>query len=135
QVSFNWTVSDTTAPDLTSPDDQTNNEGDPVSVQVGVSDADTVTADGLPSGLAIDDTGLISGTIDPRAEGSYSVTVTATDNGVQSLGTLNWRANATVKGCARPCLRTNNEGAGVNVQVGVTDGDTVTASGLPAGLS
>src|SRR5205085_12306160 len=134
QVTFNCTVN-ATAPGLASPGLQTNNEGAGVFVQVGVTDADTTPSPYTTLFRSIDNSGLITGTIDPSAEGSYSVTVTATDNGVQSLGTLNWRANATVKGCARPCLRTNNEGAGVNVQVGVTDGDTVTASGLPAGLS
>ncbi|MEU8819569.1 putative Ig domain-containing protein [Actinoplanes sp. NPDC048796] len=54
--------------------------GDPVSVQATAANGwgtKTFTADGLPPGLDISDTGLITGTA--TADGTYPVTVTVTD--------------------------------------------------------
>jgi hypothetical protein len=64
-TSFAWTVSSFT---LDNPGDQTNLEGDPVVIQLGVESNGnptlTYSASGLPSGLAINpSTGLIAGTI------------------------------------------------------------------------
>src|SRR5581483_2766115 len=65
-------------------EDQTNNLGDAVSLQVSAVKADSFTVTGLPAGLQIDNTGLISGTIDPGAAGSYVVTVTASNGDLPS---------------------------------------------------
>src|SRR5262249_18665548 len=56
-------------------------------------DGDTVTfvASGLPPGLSIDAaSGRITGTLSPASVGSYSVTVTATANGLVDSRTFNW---------------------------------------------
>ncbi len=77
------------APTVTQPEDQTNAEGDEVSLQVGAADPDdsdtlTYEATGLPAGLSIaPNTGEISGTIETGAaqQDPYTVEVTATDDG------------------------------------------------------
>jgi len=66
--------------------DQTNKEGDAVSLQVSASDPEnnilTYDATGLPTGLSINHTtGLISGTIANNSAKTYEVTITVTDNG------------------------------------------------------
>jgi Putative Ig domain len=87
---------------LPSPGDQTNSDGDAVSVSAAAIDvagnAVTYAADNLPIGLSINSsTGTISGTIDSSADiaGPYSVTVTATDStaDVSVSQTFNWTVN------------------------------------------
>jgi hypothetical protein len=73
EVTFNWTVtSENSPPQITTPDDQFNNEGDVVSLQIVATDPDgdnlVYSATGLPTGLNINaSTGLISGTISAGA--------------------------------------------------------------------
>ena len=89
--SFTWQVKNAAGPvTLTNPGDQTNNEGD--SVSLTLSGSDTISghtlsyaAFGLPSGLSINaGTGLISGTVavGDSAYGPYTVMVTANDGTV-----------------------------------------------------
>jgi hypothetical protein len=92
-VSFTWTVNDRTPPDLTSPGGQTSNEGDVVSLQVSATDADNFVATGLPAGLHIDDSGMISGIIDALVAGIYAVTVTAFDGSRAAAISFTWRVN------------------------------------------
>src|SRR5262249_5939363 len=100
-VLFTWIVNDTTPPDLTKPADQINNdrtEG-PRGPDVAL-DADSFSAVGLPPGLSIDPlSGVISGTIDARAGGTYGVTVTAYDGPpsapVSSSVQFTWTVNDT----------------------------------------
>ena len=89
---------------MTQPGDQSNTEGDSVSLQIQKSDWSAASgsasgsgsgggwsASGLPAGLAIDAaTGLITGTIQPgdAANGPYSVTVTYTDGAGNSGAVL-----------------------------------------------
>ncbi len=79
------------APTVTSPGARTSAENDTISIGVWATDSDipanglSYTALGLPSGLSIDPvTGTIGGTIDYSAHvaSPYTVTVTATDDGV-----------------------------------------------------
>src|SRR5207247_7246583 len=84
-VSFGWDVADAfQAPVLVNPGDQSSARGSDASLQMDASqpDGDPVWFDavGLPSGLSIDQNGLISGNIDPSAGSDvpYQVTVTAT---------------------------------------------------------
>jgi hypothetical protein len=137
-VFFNWTIGDTTAPSLTVPGDQFNNEGDAVSgVAVSASDADSLTISGLPTGLSADSQGNITGTIDPRAAGSYTVTVSTTDDGVTTNSTFNWTvADSAAPGLILPPTQINNEGDVVSgVSVTAADADSLTITGLPPGLS
>jgi hypothetical protein len=82
---------------LSSIPDQTNFDGDTVSVQASATDTmgDPVTyeATDLPNGVTIDpNSGLISGTIDQAADASspYSVTVTATDSTAHASDTTSF---------------------------------------------
>ncbi|HZV07529.1 MAG TPA: putative Ig domain-containing protein [Gemmataceae bacterium] len=138
---FNWTVSSV---GLAQPSDQTNTEGDSVSLQLqgtGGSGTLTYSAVGLPPGLSLNaTTGLISGTIAPgdAATGWYSVEVTATSGSSSFSQWFNWNINPVVN-LAVPSDQNNNDGDSVSLQMSATDSLnnplTYTATGLPAGLS
>jgi hypothetical protein len=73
-------------PVIVDPADQSSNERDTVSLAITASDPDfdtlTFSATNLPKGLAIDGaTGVISGKLNNKSSGSYTVTVTVTDPG------------------------------------------------------
>jgi GH25 family lysozyme M1 (1,4-beta-N-acetylmuramidase) len=80
-VSFTWDVPGPLT--VTSPGKESTTDGSPVSLQLKATDTVTAppitfTATGLPPGLSVASNGLITGW--PSTPGSYSVTVTATDN-------------------------------------------------------
>ncbi|MCP5033421.1 MAG: tandem-95 repeat protein [Actinomycetia bacterium] len=79
------------APNVTNPGPQAGAEGTPLVLQITAVDdeLDTLTygAVGLPAGLIISGTGLISGTPDPATQGSHSVDITVTDDGLPSAST------------------------------------------------
>ena len=82
--SFTWNVNGPV--NIVTPADQTNNEGDTVSLSISASDGRSGTltygAAGLPAGLSINaSTGAISGTISAgaAANGPYTVTLLAED--------------------------------------------------------
>jgi GH25 family lysozyme M1 (1,4-beta-N-acetylmuramidase) len=87
---------------LTAPASTTTTVGAPVSLQVSVTDANsglsgytppTFTATGLPPGLSISSSGLISGW--PSAAGTYSVKVTAKDGlGATASTSFTWAVKA-----------------------------------------
>jgi hypothetical protein len=69
---FEWSIVGNDPPDVTNPGDQTNDEGDVVSLPVVASDPDSdvigFEASGLPDGLSADPaTGVISGTMSQTA--------------------------------------------------------------------
>ena len=83
---FAWTVSNTNQEPGLRPGclDQTDAEGDVISLDAGATDADgdtlTYAATGLPAGLTIDaSSGLISGTLSSSSAGVHNVTVTVSD--------------------------------------------------------
>ena len=85
---------------VTSPGNQTGTVGTPVTaVQVTATDSVagqslTYTANGLPPGLSINTSGLISGT--PTTAGTSSVTVTATDaTGTSATTTFTWTVTSS----------------------------------------
>lgn len=92
-------------PSITPPGDQTNAEGDDVSLQLewtaGAGKTIAFLATGLPPGLSIGlHTGLISGTLTMESAGTHEVTVTVSD-GVQDVSTtFTW----TVTAVSRPTL-------------------------------
>jgi GH25 family lysozyme M1 (1,4-beta-N-acetylmuramidase) len=99
-ASLIWTVTDPiTFPAQAS---RASSLGSPVSVQLSVTDtnsgqsgytAPAFTATGLPSGLSISSTGLISGW--PSTAGTYSVRVTAKDGlGATSTAAFTWTVKA-----------------------------------------
>ena len=140
-TSFTWDVAHLA---VVNPGDQTNAEGDAVSLQIGVSDNadDTLTygASGLPNGLSIDPTsGVISGTVAALdANGSpYSVTVTASDGGASDSQTFDWTIAHVVIADPGPQIDAPGDTVSLPIQASDPDGDALTfgATGLPAGLS
>ena len=139
-VAFTWTVIDITSPVVTNPGNQSNNEGDAVSLAIQATDADgdplTYSASGLPLGLSVNaTTGLISGTISYSAAetsgGSYMVTISATDGfGTPGSQTFTWTVadyNAP-PAVTNPGNQSNDEGQVISLQVQASDvdGDTLT---------
>ena len=84
---------------VTSPGNQTGTVGTAVSLQISASDSAsgqtlTYSATGLPAGLSISSSGLITGT--PTTAGTSSVTVTAKDTtGATGSATFTWTINST----------------------------------------
>jgi hypothetical protein len=135
-TSFLLTVADTTPPQLTSPKTLRNNEGDVVNLQVAI-DAERFTARGLPRGLRIDRAlGVIIGTIDPQAAGTYRVTVTGFDGPLRRSVTFLWRvADTTPPLLTNPGNQRNHIGDRVTLALRHGDADHFSATGLPPGLS
>ena len=135
---------------VTNPGNQSGTVGAAVTgVQVAASDSAsgqslTYTASGLPAGLSISASGLITGT--PTVAGTSNVTVTATDTtGASGSAAFTWTITGTGAGntvtVTNPGNQSGTVGAAVTgVQVAASDSAsgqslTYTASGLPAGLS
>jgi hypothetical protein len=134
---------------VTSPGNQTSTQNTAISpLQIGATDSAsgqtlTFSAAGLPTGLGISSSGVISGTPTVAAL-NKSVTVTATDTtGAAGSATFTWTVNApggnTVT-VTNPGSQTSTTGSAVSLQIHATDsqsGQTLTygATGLPAGLS
>jgi hypothetical protein len=140
-TTFQWIVADTTPPTINNPGTLSNNENDPVRLQMTATDADpnTFTATGLPTGLTISSSGLISGTIDARGAGSYTVTVSASDNGYVGSTTFTWNvADTTPPSLTAPPDQTNDEGdviTPLNLQNYAQDADSFNIQNLPGGLT
>jgi cellulose 1,4-beta-cellobiosidase len=134
---------------VTNPGTQSGTVGKAVSLQISATDSGsgqtlTYSATGLPAGLSISSSGLITGT--PTASGSSSVTVTAKDGtGASGSASFTWNVSTSGGGTntvtvANPGTQTSTVGSAVNLQISATDsgsGQTLTysATGLPAGLS
>ncbi len=137
--------------------DQSNTEGDAVNLQIGETDWASGTAmssgsgsgynpwsaSGLPGGLGISSTGLISGTIQPgdAADGPYFVTVSYTDAfGNTASQSFLWNLADPVT-IQDPGEQSAAEGTAVSLPMQAGDSIlgaaplTFSASGLPAGLS
>jgi hypothetical protein len=96
---FVWTViASGRAPIITNPGDQTNTEGDSVTLGISASDPDgdvlSYSATGLPDGLSINSsTGMISGTFSVGSAGIYSVQVTVSDGAYMAAANFTWTLN------------------------------------------
>jgi hypothetical protein len=103
----------------------------------------TYTAAGLPPGLSISSSGLISGT--PSASGTFNATVTATDStGASGSTAFSWTiagGGGNVVSVANPGSQSGTVGTAIaGLQIQGTDSAsgqtlTYTAGGLPTGLS
>ncbi len=143
---FSLTVINTNRPPaVTNPGDQTNREGDPVSLAIVANDPDgdvlTLGATGLPPGVDIDAaSGLISGTLSFDSEGTYAVQVTANDGNDTAIVGFTWIVTATNRTPTLnlPSDQIDDEGDVVALTLtgSDADGDTLTfgATGLPPGL-
>jgi subtilisin family serine protease len=89
-------------PVLANPGSQTSTVGTAVSLQLSASNGTapySFTATGLPAGLSISASGLISGT--PTTAGTSSVTATVTDAASKTAtATFSWTVNPVGTGCA-----------------------------------
>ena len=128
--------------------DQTNDEGDTVTLDIDATDTDpgdvlVYTATGLPDGLTINPTtGLVTGTIaQTAATGSpYSVDLTVTDQrGGTDAITIDWTVDPVNVAPVLDPIGDQTSGVGQTVSLTVTatddDNDTLlySATGLPAG--
>jgi hypothetical protein len=138
---------------LANPGNQSNYDGDTVSLATTSSDAignsltysDVVSGvDTLPPGLSIDpNSGVISGTIATNADanGPYAVTITATDSaaGVSATQTFDWPVSPVNVILADPSSHVSFDGDSVSFAVNSFDpaGNALSysATGLPTGLS
>ena len=133
---------------VTNPGARTGTVGTAASLQVSATDSAsgqtlTFSATGLPAGLAISSSGLISGT--PTTAGTSNVTVTARDGtGASGSASFTWTISTGTGGntvtVTNPGARTGTVGTAASLQVSATDsasGQTLTfsATGLPAGLA
>jgi serine protease len=130
---------------VTNPGSQTSTVNTAISnLQISATDSSgkslTYSATGLPAGLSISGSGLISGT--PTATGTSSVVVTATSGTASGSATFSWTVNpASVETVTvtNPGSQTGTVGTAVSKQITATDSQgkalTYTATGLPAGLS
>jgi prepilin-type N-terminal cleavage/methylation domain-containing protein len=129
-----------TAPTVTNPGNQTGQAGVADTLQLAASGGVlplTWTATGLPDGLTMSTTGLISGT--PSAAGTFSVLVRATDGfGLFGTAAFTWTVNPPVQ-ITTPGAQTAVAGVAVSsLQIVATAGTapyTWSATGLPDGLS
>jgi len=143
-ASFAWSVADTTTPTLTNPGHQLNQAGSTISLSIASADADndplSFTATGLPTGLSINSTGLISGTINGNVSGTSTVTITASDGNNQVSVSFSWQvASLSPPVLTNPGTQNNAEADAVSLHLAASDPNGLSmsyaASGLPAGLS
>ncbi|HEV2342595.1 MAG TPA: beta-1,3-glucanase family protein [Actinocrinis sp.] len=91
---------------VTNPGNQTTSAGTAVSLQIQATDSAsgqtlTYSATGLPAGLSISSSGLITGT--PATAGTSTVTVTATDTtGASNSATFSWTVTSGNNGAPPP---------------------------------
>jgi hypothetical protein len=99
---------------VTSPGNRSSTVGTAVSLQVSASDSAsgqtlTYSATGLPAGLSISSSGLITGT--PTTSGTSTATVTAKDTtGASGSASFTWTVSTTGGGCASPGQKIGNPG-------------------------
>ena len=148
---FTWTVTNTNQAPVFSTDllDQSDAEGDVVSLDADATDADldglTYSATGLPAGVSINpSTGVISGTLSATSSGTHNVVVTVSDGTLTDTDSFSWTVTEPVVNQA-PVFstdfgnRTDAEGAVISLDANATDPDgnplTYSATGLPAGIT
>ncbi|WP_063774229.1 putative Ig domain-containing protein [Streptacidiphilus rugosus] len=113
-ASFNWTVNPVSTETVTvnNPGSQTGTVGTAASLQISGSDSAgkslTYSATGLPAGLSISSSGLISGT--PTTAATSSVTVTASSGTASGSNSFSWTVNPSSGGCASPGQKLSNPG-------------------------
>jgi regulation of enolase protein 1 (concanavalin A-like superfamily) len=96
---FSWaTTAPNRAPTITAVAAQTSVRGQSASLQIAASDPDgqaiTYAASGLPAGLSINATGLVSGTVSTTAAATNAVTVTVSDGSLSASTSFAWSTTA-----------------------------------------
>jgi endo-1,4-beta-xylanase len=135
-ATFTWTVSSETGTlvTVTNPGNQTGSVGTAISpVQIQATDsagqALTYSATGLPAGLSISSSGLISGT--PTAAGTSNVTVTASDSSGSGSTTFTWSISggSTTGVCHATYDRTSEWPGGFTANVTIANTGTTAVNG------
>ena len=123
------------APIVTTGAPVTVSVGQVVSIQVSASNGPTgYGATGLPTGLQIDATGLISGT--PTTAGSYAAVVTATNASGTGSSPLSFSVNPLPPAFADGLSATGQENQSFSYQIPASNGPTsYLVTGLPSGLT
>lgn len=146
-ATFTWTVTNTNAPPvITNPGNLVNNEGETIARQIVATDADgnntlTFSAVGLPPGLSISASGLVTGTLSYTAAGVYSVIVTVSDGVTSRTAPFTWTINNVNRPpeVINPGTQTSAENSSPSLSIIASDPDgqvlTYSATGLPPGLS
>ena len=145
-TTFTIDVEDTTKPTVESVADQTqevNTEIEPIKIEARDNSGQAVTnkVDGLPAGVTFDEaTNTISGT--PSEVGSYTVTVTTTDESGNSETTtftidVEDTTKPTVESVADQTQEVNTEIEPIKIEARDNSGQAVTnkVDGLPAGVT
>lgn len=145
---FVWLVTETNAPPvLTNPGNLVNDEGETISRQIAATDIDglatlTFTATGLPPGLSISPSGLISGTLSYTSAGVYPLsTITVSDGTNTRTVTFTWTVNNVnlSPDVINPGTLISAEGAVIVKPIIASDPDlqplAYSAAGLPPGLA
>ncbi|MCG1199960.1 putative Ig domain-containing protein [Staphylococcus epidermidis] len=146
ETTFTIDVEDTTKPTVESVADQTqevNTEITPITIESEDNSDQAVTnkVDGLPDGVTFDEaTNTISGT--PSEVGSYTVTVTTTDesgNAIETTFTIDVEdtTKPTVKSVSDQTQEVNTEITPIKIEATDNSGQTVTnkVDGLPDGIT
>ncbi|MEE9336806.1 MAG: putative Ig domain-containing protein [Methylococcaceae bacterium] len=92
-----------TAPTITTPGDQSNQDGDVINLAIIATDTDSTSlnysSSGLPASLSINNTtGLITGTINTTAIGSHNVILTVSDGELSDSVSFDWNVTAVSTG-------------------------------------
>ncbi|MCG2355862.1 putative Ig domain-containing protein, partial [Staphylococcus epidermidis] len=146
ETTFTINVEDTTKPTVEDIADQTqevNTEITPITIESEDNSGQTVTnkVDGLPAGITFDEaTNTISGT--PSEVGSYTVTVTTTDESGNSETTtftidVEDTTKPTVESIANQTQEVNTEIEAIKIEATDNSGQAVTnkVEGLPDGVT
>ena len=126
---------------------QSNTEGQAVSLDADATDADlqtlTYSATGLPNGVTINSsTGVISGTLSATSAGVHSVVITVSDGSLTDTDAFTWtvaNVNQAPVFSTDITNQSNSEGQAVSLDADATDADlqtlTYSATGLPNGVT
>ena len=142
-VTFTWTIVAADTISVTSPGSQSTSIGSPASLQIHASSGASLplsySATGLPAGLSISRSGLITGTAAGPAH-SYTPTVTVTDGTASNSVTFTWTiVAADTISVTSPGSQSTSIGSPASLQIHASSGASLplsySATGLPAGLS
>ncbi len=139
-----WTVV-ANSPPVIDASDVSSYTGDEVSLQIAGTDSDgdtlTISATGLPPGLSMDSTGLITGTISSTASTTtaYTVTVTFGDGSSSGSTVFSWTVESAIVEVSSPGDQVNLGGDSVDIEIPVSfvsdHSVSFAASNLPTGLT
>jgi PKD repeat protein len=128
-------VNNVNSPAITSASSVTGAVGQTFSFQITASNSPTsFGASGLPPGLSVSSTGLISGT--PTTDGDFNASVTATNASGSGSSPLTFTINPAPPVITSATSATGQENQAFSYQIAATNNPTgYSATGLPTGLT